>query len=361
MPRRPMMLREYVLFAIALAGLISVVMLLKSGHSLSGASTTASTQSGYRAKRRMQVIKAGGIPKEGLGSSLGFVLYAANLAQMLDADFIVTQTAEMMGYRASEIFNKGVELLPGGTTCDILEVLLKHPGDGTFQGRMDRAVAYLDTMYERAQAICRGESTEDLFDDYALAELRNCDTLVINDYRAKGTHHTPCTKIWWRDIINQFSGPAHGNDVAIHFRWGDMYQISQISDKWRFNMTLITPLVDIIREENPTVSVHVYMKKSKLNESDRRMREILAPLSGDFTIIEAAEDVEELSMMAKAKYLFVNSGSFSEHAAATGQATVVIENGGGVRGPINRMALKHVFNYNKVDLDEFRQAVRETL
>lgn len=103
------------------------------------------------------------------------------------------------------------------------------------------------------------------------------------------------------------------------------------------------------------------MKRSKKNESKEELREILKPLSGDFEIVESDSDIEELSMMSKARYFFMNSGSFSEHAAATNNADIVIENGGGATSPLARMSLKHVFNYNKVDLGEFRRAVRDTL
>jgi hypothetical protein len=140
-----------------------------------------------------------------------------------------------------------------------------------------------------------------------------------------------------------------------------MYFRSQIELKWKTDMALVAPLVDIIREENPSVVVRIFMKRSKENESMERLREILAPLSGDFEIVDADSDIEELSMMSKARYFFMNSGSFSEHAAATNNADIVIENGGGARSPLARMSLKHVFDYNKVDKNEFRKAVKDTL
>jgi hypothetical protein len=242
-----------------------------------------------------------------------------------------------------------------------LEIMLNRPGEGTFQGRMDRGQGYLDELYDRGQRICRGESDEELFDEYSLGELARCDTLIFNDFRTHGTHHTPCTQKWWRGVISPYSGPAHGNDIAIHFRWGDMYFRSQIELKWKTDMALVAPLVDIIREENPSVVVRIFMKRSKENESMERLREILAPLSGDFEIVDADSDIEELSMMSKARYFFMNSGSFSEHAAATNNADIVIENGGGARSPLARMSLKHVFDYNKVDKNEFRKAVKDTL
>jgi hypothetical protein len=372
---RSLRLKELVLLAIAIGatlGIISTVVpkstFSTSFHSSSSTRTAASSGdvsiSPYgvgAGTRRMQVIQAGGIPKEGLGSSLGFLLHTANIAMMLDADFLITQTAQMFEYRASDIFNRGVEFRGGGTVCDIMEVLLTDPSSGTFQGRMDRAQGYLDELYDRGQRICRGETNEELFDEYAKAELARCDTLVFNDFRTHGTHHTPCTQKWWRDVISPYSGPAHGNDIAIHFRWGDVFMKAQIEPKWKTDMTKVTPLVNIIREENPSVTVRIFLKRSRENESMDRLREILTPLSGDFEIVEAETDIEELSMMSKARYFFMNSGSFSEHAAATNNADIVVENGGGARSPLSRMSLKHVFDYNRVDLAQFRQAVRDTL
>jgi hypothetical protein len=76
----------------------------------------------------------------------------------------------MFDYRASDIFNNGVEFRGGGTVCDILEIMLNKPGEGTFQGRMDRGQGYLDELYDRGQQICRGESDEELFDEYSLGD-----------------------------------------------------------------------------------------------------------------------------------------------------------------------------------------------
>lgn len=315
-------------------------------------------ETSFKTKRRLQVIKAGGIPKEGLGSSLGFITAAANIAYLLDAEFIITQTAEMMGYRASDILNRGVELRGGGRTCDIMEILLEDPGTGSFQGRMDRAQSILDVTYERAIKKCTTVPTEILLSDYAINEIARCDTLVINDYRTISRGWTHCSQAWWKGVIDQYAGPAHGNDIAIHFRWGDMYHVSQVEDKWRFDMNKVARLVDIIREENPGVVVNVYMKKSRENESERRMREILLPLTGDYNIIEAAEDVEELAMMAKARYLFINSGSFSTAAAATRAAQVVVFNNGGAHHHLAAMGIDHVFNYDQMDDAEFRKAVK---
>jgi hypothetical protein len=311
-----------------------------------------------RTKKRLQVVKAGGIPKEGLGSSLGFITASANIAHLLDADLIITQTAEMMGYRASDILNIGLELRGGGRTCDIMEVLLDDPSTGTFQGRMDRAQSILDMTYDRAEKKCSTTPTEVLLSDYALQEISRCDTLVINDYRTISRGWTKCSMAWWASVIDQYGGEPLGNDIAIHFRWGDMYEVSQIEDKWRFDMNKVARVVDIIREENPTVVVNVFMKKSKQNESLRQMRELLHPLDGDFHIVEAEDDIEELAMMAKARYLIINSGSFSTAAAARAWADVVIYNEGGARHSLQDMGLKHVFGYNHYDEDELREAIR---
>jgi hypothetical protein len=310
-------------------------------------------------KNRLQVVKAGGIPKEGLGSSLGFITASANIAHLLDADLIITQTAEMMGYRASDLLNRGLELRGGGRTCDIMEVLLDDPSTGTFQGRMDRAQSILDMTYDRAEKKCSTTPTEVLLSDYALREISRCDTLVINDYRTISRGWTNCSMAWWASVIDQYGGEPLGNDIAIHFRWGDMFEVSQIEDKWRFDMTKVARVVDIIREENPTVVVNVFMKKSRQNESLRRMRELLLPLSGNFHIVEAEDDVEELAMMAKARYLIINSGSFSTAAAARAWADVVIFNNGGAQHTLREMGLKHVFNYDRFDEDELRRAIRD--
>jgi hypothetical protein len=329
---------------------------LDSDHRYIGASEII--QDHLRGKRRLHVVKAGGIPKEGLGSSLGFITASANIAHLLDADLIISQTAEMMGYRASEILNIGLELRGGGRVCDIMEVLLEDPSTGTFQGRMDRAQSILDVTYERAEEKCRNTPTEDLLSEYALEEISRCDVLVINDYRTISRGWTSCSMAWWASVIDQYAGEPHGNDIAIHFRWGDMFEVSQIEDKWRFDMTKVARVVDIIREENPTVTVNVFMKKSRQNESQQQMRQLLSPLDGEFNIVEADNDVEELAMMAKARYLIINSGSFSTAAAARAWADVVIYNEGGARHSLQDMGLKHVFGYDHYEEDQLRQAIR---
>lgn len=324
----------------------------------SSALSTTGSGSGGRTKRRLQVIQAGGIPKEGLGSTLGFIRARANIAYLLDADFLISQTAHMMDYRASEILNKGVELNGGGRVCDIMEVLLEQPGYGDFRDRMTRAQSTLDETYKRALRKCTTHPNDEWLTDYAKEEIARCDVLIINDYRIYGGPWTRCNMAWWKPVIDQYSGPAHGNDIAIHFRWGDMYHVSQIEAKWKTDMNKMAPLIDIIRKENPSVVVNVYMKRSEENESEQRMREILMPLSGDYNIIEAAEDVEELSMMGKARYLFLNSGSFSTAAAATNAAQVVVWNNGGAQHAFEEMQTKNVFNYDDMDIEEFRLAVR---
>lgn len=327
-------------------------------NTLSSRSEQVPAKSHFRVKRKLQVIKAGGIPKEGLGSSLGFITAVANIANLLDADLIISQTAEMMGYRASDILNKGLEIKGGGRVCDIMEVLLDDPSYGHFQERMDRAQKLLDVTYHRAIKKCTDTPTEVLLSDYAIKELARCDTLVINDYRTISRGWTKCSQEWWRGVIDQYGGPAHGNDVAIHFRWGDMYHKAQSEDKWMMDMKKVTHYVNIIRELNPNVVVNVYMKKSKENESEKRMREILSPLDGEFNIIEADEDVDELGMMAKARYLFINSGSFSTAAAATNNAQAVIYNHDSGRGTLEAMNLDNLFHIDRINDDDFRRAVR---
>lgn len=344
---------------------------LPSGHPQTRALAVASgpprparqptTRDGKARTRRLQILRTGGIPKEGLGSSIGFMRTAGNLAYLLDADYIISMTALMFDYRASEIVNKGLSLKSGGRVCDIMEVILHNPSDGHFQERMDRAQSYLDRLYQRGKQICQGELPEDtpLLDEYALKELDRCDTLVINDYRIVGGSWSPCNRAWWQDVIDSYqTGPRHGNDIAIHFRWGDMYHVAQKEDKWKLEMAKVAPLVNIIREENPSVVVNVYMKPSRENESERRMRQILQPLAGEYNIIESSDDVEELSMMAQARYLFINAGSFSTAAAASGHAQVVVHNNGGAHHTLAEMRLKHIFSYDDIDLSAFRSAVK---
>lgn len=319
-------------------------------------SVTAPTKP--RTKRKLQIIKAGGIPKEGLGSSLGFITATANIANLLDAELIITQTAEMMGYRVSDILNKGLSLEGNGRVCDIMEILLEDPGTGTFQGRMDRAQGILDKTYERAIKKCTTVPTEILLSDYAMREINRCDTIIINDFRTISRGWTKCSMAWWKGAIDQYSPPAEGNDVAIHFRWGDMYHKALTEKKWMMEMDKVAKVVEIIRAEKPNVVVNVFMKKSKENESENRMREILSPLKAPFNIIEAETDVEELSMMAKAEYLIINSGSYSTGAAATGAARVVVFNGGGAHHTLGAMNLTNLFNYQELDEGKLRAAVK---
>ena len=311
-----------------------------------------------RTKRKLQIIKAGGIPKEGLGSSLGFITATANIATLLDAELIITQTAEMMGYRVSDILNKGLQLEGAGRVCDIMEIRLEDPGTGTFQGRMDRAQGILDKTYERAIKKCTTVPTEILLSDYAMKEINRCDTIIINDFRTISRGWTKCSMAWWKGAIDQYSPPAEGNDVANHFRWGDMYHKALTEKKWMMEMDKVAKVVEIIRSEKPSVVVNVFMKKSKENESENRMREILSPLKGPFNIIEAETDVEELSMMAKAEYLIINSGSYSTGAAATGAARVVVFNGGGAHHTLGAMNLTNLFNYQELDEAKLKAAVR---
>lgn len=312
---------------------------------------------GSHNKRRLQVVKAGGVPKEGLGSSLGFITAVANIATLLDADLMISQTAEMMDYRVSDILNRGLTL-QNGRVCDIMEILLEDPSTGPFQARMDRAQGLLDKTYERAIKKCTTTPTEILLSDYALKEIARCDIVVINDYRSISRGWTHCAMAWWKGAIDQYSAPAAGNDVAIHFRWGDMYFKALNEAKWKMDMVKVARIVDIIREEKPDVVVNVFMKKSKENESERRMREILQPLSGTFNIIEAETDVEELSMMAKAEYLIINSGSYSTAAAATGNAKVVAFNNGGAHHTLGGMQLDNLFNYDTYEEEALRLAIR---
>ena len=311
-----------------------------------------------RTKRKLQIIKAGGIPKEGLGSSLGFITATANIANLLDAELIITQTAEMMGYRVSDILNKGLSLEANGRVCDIMEILLEDPGTGTFQGRMDRAQGILDKTYERAIKKCTNVPTEILLSDYAMKEINRCDTIVINDFRTISRGWTKCSMAWWKSVIDQYSPPSEGNDIAIHFRWGDMYHKALTEKKWKMDMNYAAKIVEIIRQEKPNVVVNVFMKKSKENESENRMREILKPLTGPFNILEAETDVEELAMMAKAEYLIINSGSYSTAAAATGAAKVVVFNNGGAHHTLGAMNLRNLFNYEDYDEAKLRAAVQ---
>jgi hypothetical protein len=320
---------------------------------------TSSSLATTGGKRRLQVIKAGGIPKEGFGSSLGFILATANIAYLLDADLYISQTATFFDYRASDYLNKGIEIQPNARFCDIIEILELDPAAGQFQERIDRSLTRLDQLYHETEQKCRNRDDRQVFSDYALKEMESCDVIIINDYRVISRGWTPCSQNWWKSVIDKYSAPAHGNDIAIHFRWGDMAYKAKTEAKWKMDMTKVAPLVDIIREVNPSVQVRVFMAKSDANESQDELREILKPLSGEFEIVEAGDDIEELSMMGKARYLFVNSGSFSIAAAATRAAGVVIHNEGGARGSLEvGLQLDQVFGYDTLDPLVFREAVR---
>lgn len=328
----------------------------------------ATTRDGKPRTRRLQIIKAGGIPKEGFGSSVTYMRVAGNLAYLLDADYIVSQTAiQFDRYRASDIVNKhSKQLQAGGRVCDIMEVLLDTPSEGPFQQRMERAQHLLDGLYDHGTRICNGHSDGPLLSEYASKELDRCDTLIINDIRPIYGTWTPCNRAWWQDTIDAYAPwPAHGNDVAIHYRWGDMFREVRGHPRWGMDMRKVAPLVDIIRQENPSVVVNVYMEKSEDNESEQRLREILEPLGGEFNIVQSSSDVEELALMSQARYLFINAGTYSTAAAATGHAQVVVHNNGD--GPdefatlqdiLDEMRLKSVFNYEVIDLEKFRAAVR---
>lgn len=331
-------------------------------------------ETGYR-RRRLQVVKAGGVPKEGFGSSLGFLIPAVSIAQLLDADFLVSQTAAMFGFRASDYINGGVELEGGGRVCDILQVLLDEPmvSLGPFQSRMDHALGMLDALYKRAVNLCRGEENGDLFwSEWARREIRRCDTLIINDYRSTSHYFNYCAEAWWRGVIEAYvpatrktpdqltSRTGARESIAIHYRWGDMYKnILQGEAKWRFNMVKVAHVVDVIREEHPGISVDVFLKPSERNESEQEMREMLLPLSGDYNIVHARSDVEELAMMGQAMYFIGNSGSFSIAAAATRRASVVITSDtSSGRARLEMMQLNKLLFYDEMTDEDLRMAVR---
>lgn len=329
-------------------------------------------ETGYR-QRRLQVVKAGGVPKEGFGSSLGFLIPAVSIAQLLDADFIVSQTAEMLGFRASDYINAGVELQGAGRVCDIMEVILDEPmvSLGPFQERMDHAQGMLDALYKRAVNLCRMEIDGPLLSEWSRQEIARCDTLVINDYRSTSHYFNFCAESWWRGVIephvprsrrsaSQATSPTGAREsIAIHYRWGDMYKNIAGEAKWRFNMDKVAHAVDIIREEHPGISVDVFLKPSEKNESEEEMREMLLPLSGDFNIVRAQSDIEELAMMGQAMYFIGNSGSFSIAAAATRRASVVITSDTTHgRARLEMMQLGKLLFYDEMTDDDLRMAVR---
>jgi hypothetical protein len=111
----------------------------------------------------------------------------------------------MMGYRVSDILNKGLSLEGNGMVCDTMEILLEDHGTGTFRGRMGRAQGILDKTYERAIKKCTTVPTEILLSDYAMREINRCDTIIINDFRTISRGWNKCSMAWWKGAIDQYS------------------------------------------------------------------------------------------------------------------------------------------------------------
>ena len=300
---------------------------------------------GLTSRHRRVLIKVGGVPQEGFGSSLHFIKDAMRMAGVLGVDFAPVRTFDFaeFNYNAMDELNLGIDFSQynWNNMCNLHTSITKVGGHENFPERVVRLRKGVDRFADEAKLVSKGLPHDGAYIDEVRANVAGCDVILFADQEV---HQAPdwdrFPREWVRNAITRNASikiaqrkakAVAPRDVHIHYRWGDV--VSKIKEhhdggKWNFdNEALEHTIASVETCLGRKLSSNVFMKRSPWQESDEELRRIIAPIRQDARIVEGEDDIADLLHLSEAKILAVTGGTYSSAAAAIGRFSLVIHNG----------------------------------
>ncbi len=291
------------------------------------------------------LVKVGGVPQEGFGSSLHFIKDGIRMAHVLGADFYPVRTFDfdIFEYNAMDELNMGVDSSKRNwnNMCNLHTSITKVGGHEPFKDRVVRLREGVEHFINETKAMSRGDEFDEEFIKEVRENVEGCDVILYADQEV---HQDPewdeYTRTWVTEAIRRNAAiklaehkaqPIPPRDVHVHFRWGDVIDLIQKhhdGGKWNFNNPKMERSIQSVEAcLTRKLSSNVFIKHSPAQESDDELRKIIAPIRQDARIIEGEDDIVDLYHLSQGKILVISGGTYSSAAAAIGKPSLVIHNG----------------------------------
>jgi hypothetical protein len=293
--------------------------------------------------RKRLLLKVGGVPSEGFGSSLGFIRHAIRLANVLEVDFAPVRTLDWEGlYSVMDELNRGIDFADynWNNMCNLhTTIMTRKEVWGSFTARIDVLRQGLERLLLEVDAYSQDLPYDKALIETAKKRLESCDVIIFADQMVHSDGFWDrVSRKWIHDAIGrnvQFKldekkvTPITPKDIHVHFRWSDIKEKIGTSDKkWAFNNTALEiSLKSIETCLGRELSSNIFMKRSKAQETEAQLREIVQPIRPTGTFIEGEDDIADLWHLSKAKILAITGGTYSNTAAAIGDPAMIVHNG----------------------------------
>ncbi|KAJ9606240.1 hypothetical protein H2200_009201 [Cladophialophora chaetospira] len=334
--------------ATALCALLFVLLTGSAYHSREPIQGFMSNRSAWRSKQpptSRVLVKVGGVPQEGFGSSLHFIKDGIRMAQVLGVDFYPVRTFDfdVFEYNAMDELNLGIDSSKRNwnNMCNLHTSITKVGGHEPFPERVIRLRKGVERFIEESKAMSRGEEYDEEFINEVRQNIEGCDVIVYADQEVhQDWEWDYYTRTWVAEAIRRNAAiklaqgkarPIPSQDVHVHYRWGDVVDLIQAQHdggKWNFDNTRLERSIRSVEScLGRKLTSNVFIKHSPAQESDEELRKIIAPIRRDARLIEGEDDIVDLFHLSQAKILAISGGTYSSAAAAIGKFSLVIHNG----------------------------------
>lgn len=293
------------------------------------------------------LIKVGGVPQEGFGSTLQFMKDGMRFARVFDVKFAPVRTFDFpeFNYNVVDELNLGLDFskLNWNNMCNLHTTITTLGGHEVFPERITRLRKNVDKLIQEARQISLGRPYDAAWIEEVRENVEHCDVILYADQEVHQDYEwDPFTQEWVKEAITRNAdikiaqGKAQTiepRDVHVHYRWGDVVEnIKNYHDngKWNFdNEALEQSIKSVETCLGRKLSSNIFMKRSEKQESDDELRKIIAPIRQDARIVEGEDDIVDLLHLSQAKVLAITGGTYSSTAAALGKFSfaLVITNG----------------------------------
>jgi hypothetical protein len=310
-----------------------------------GITTSTSNSPTTSAPTGRVLVKVGGVPQEGFGSSLHFIKDGIRMARVLDADFYPVRTFDfdIFAYNAMDELNLGMDASKRNwnNMCNLHTSITKVGGHEPFPDRVVRLRKGVEQFIEQSKLMSRGEEFNATFIQDVRNNVQGCDVIVYADQEVhQDWEWDDWTREWVHVAIRRNANIklAEGKalavpprDVHVHYRWGDVVDLIQKhhdGGKWNYDQPKLERSIQSVEAcLGRKLSSNVFIKHSPAQETDDELRKIIAPIRQDARIIEGEDDIVDLWHLSQAKILAISGGTYSSAAAAIGKFSLVIHNG----------------------------------
>jgi hypothetical protein len=304
-------------------------------------STGVWTPSEHSVARKRILIKSGGIPSEGFGSSLQFIKDGIRIAKVLDVDFAPIRSFDFRAeYNPMDELNlwRDLNAYDWNNACNLHTSVTKEGGHETFPDRVTRLRKEVAYLTRQAVLMAEGKGYDRDWIKKAKNNLEKCSTIIYADQDVHQDHKWDnTTREWIREAIHKNARiklarkkarHVQTRDIHIHYRWGDVVAKLSQSNKWRFDnekLEYTIRTIELCLQRDLTSNI--FMKRSDKMESQAELQAIVHPVRHNAHFIEGEDDIVDLQHLSEAKILAITGGTYSSTAAAIGRPKLVLHNG----------------------------------